>query len=59
VFHNSVNIIIALLLIAGGIGGARLGLLALPYVRGAFFRLLLGFFILGIGVAVAVQAFIL
>lgn len=57
--HHTVDYLLAILLIFGGIFGARFGTILSAYVRGAFFRLLLGFFICGIGLAIAVQAFLL
>ncbi len=57
--HHTVNAWLAALLILGGFGGARVGMFLAQYVRGAYFRVLLGFFIFGVGVAIAVQAFIL
>lgn len=57
--HQTVDVLLAALLILGGFAGVKVGTILSPYVRGAFFRLLLGFFISAIGLAIAVQAFLL
>lgn len=57
--HHSVDPVLSGLMIVGGVAGARLGLFIVQYVRGAFFRMLLGFFIFGVGMAIAVQSFLL
>lgn len=58
-FRHSIDPILAALLILGGVVGARLGLFVATYVRGALFRMMLGFFIFGVGIAIAVQAVLL
>ncbi len=57
-YHHTVDFLLAGLLIIGGFFGARIGLLLLQFIKGPLYRLIFGFFILGLGIAIAVDAFI-
>lgn len=56
--HQTVNFLLGALIIFGGFFGARLGLLLLQYIKGPLYRLIFGFFILGLGISIAVDAFL-
>jgi uncharacterized protein len=57
VTNQSVDIVLALLLIIGGVFGAQFGTRASRNVRGASFRLLLALLLLGVGARFAYEAF--
>lgn len=56
--HHTVDYIICVLLVLGGVVGARIGLHLLKYVRGPLFRLMFGFFVFGVGITIAVDTFL-
>ncbi len=56
VSNQSVDIVLALLLIVGGVFGAQFGTRASRNVQGASFRLLLALLLLGVGARFAVEA---
>ncbi len=57
-YHHTVDFLLAGLIVVGGFFGARIGLLLLQFIQGPLYRLIFGFFILGLGIAIAVDAFI-
>lgn len=58
VTNQSVDIVLALLMIAGGVFGAQFGTRASRNIRGASFRLLLALLLLGVGVRFAYEALV-
>ncbi len=58
VSNQSVDIVLALLLIIGGVFGAQFGSRAARNVRGAEFRLLLALLLLGVGARFALEALV-